>query len=325
MGPKSRAPRPAKPKDAAPKPAKDAAPKPAPKRVRPPASGAKKKAKTPVGAVGAPAAVVDEAAPAPEEEEEAGMGDDPSTDQPVIVIHPGSTRLRIGLANSRAPMVLPNCVAWRRRPASSGEPGPAGGVVDDFAALDEAVRPLARALRIGVALLGDASAADSPVEVECSAAAVAVAAAEEADRRSETPGWEAPCGASSAGAAAAHLDGSAACLVGEAAEAAARADPTAWLLFYPFQKGALCRRASPSLLRAALCAIWRAALFGGCGVHGLGLAAAQLADTCAVLALPDGFARGDANRILELLLGIYLDIGFTGYMYICFMFICVYV
>lgn len=280
---------------------------PGAKRARPAAAGSKKKAKA--SAAGGDVADDNDGlgptTPFPDEEEEAAVHDDPSTDQPVIVIHPGSTLLRIGLAHWEAPLVLPHCVAWRR--AGSPPPAAAAGVVGaiaDFEALDEAVRPIARALRVGVVLLGDSSASEVPLVAECSAAAAAAAAAERADLAAELDAGTGGLGDAppSAASGIGHVDPGARTLVGAAAEAAAHADPAAWVLFYPFRRGALCRRSSPAVLQAGLSAIWRAALTGGCGVRGLGLTASAMADSCAVLALPDGFTRRDGSELLDLLL-----------------------
>jgi hypothetical protein len=292
-----------------PKPPKE----PGVKRPRAAAAGSKKKAKA--GAAGGDVAEdndgLNPTTPLPDEEEEAAVRDDPSTDQPVIVIHPGSTLLRIGLAHWEAPMVLPHCVAWRRTSASAPATatGAVGSAIADFETLHEAVRPIARALRVGVALLGDSSAAEIPLVAERSAAAAAAAAAERADLAAELDASPFSVGHQPPSNASDHVDPSARTLVGAAAEAAAHADPAGWSLFYPFRRGALCRRSSPAVLHAALSAIWRAALTGGSGTRGLGLSASSLADSCAVLALPDGFSRRDGTELLDLLLS---EIGYAA-------------
>ena len=56
------------------------------------------------------------------------------------------------------------------------------------------------------------------------------------------------------------------------------------------------------VLRAAVVTLLESALCGGGGVAGVGLAPSQLHGCCAVLALPDGFARCDGSALLQLLL-----------------------
>ena len=233
------------------------------------------------------------------------LGDDPALDQPPIVIHFGSTSLRIGLATSELPLVMPSCIAWKSSSAATARKHELEH--QQLELLDEVVQPIARALRIGVALLGDASASEVGVRADCSKEAVSAAAAEWAVLQQEDEPFATHAPPLEDGrVAAVNVNGDVRTLVGAAAEAAARADPAGWVLFYPFRRGALCRRASPGVLRAALETILRSAIVGGCGVGGLGVHTSALADSCAVLALPDGFPRRDGSELLDVLLG---DIG----------------
>lgn len=205
----------------------------------------------------------------------------------------GSAHLRIGLASSDAPLVLPHCVSWRRRapaaaPASSLATTPIAEPT--VTALVEGSLPrLARALHLGKALLG----VEHPT----------------------VPPWLEPLPHATAATETDPFDDEQA-LVGERALAAAQLRPEEWELFWPLRRAHLAslypstscgpppnsEPAPPaSRVRDALALIWTSALCGGSGLRGLGLSAAALERSCAVLALPDLFPRHESAEMLEVL------------------------
>ncbi len=191
----------------------------------------------------------------------------------IIVLHPGSTSLRVGLANSAEPLVIPHCIAWRRK---SGRPAPFIAPSEaDAAHASDALRSVARALRVSSALL----ALDEPPSPPSLASAAPSPAA------------------ATSGAAHSDVD----VLVGEEAQRAAAQDPAGWWLFYPFENGKITERASWSVARNALGIIWRAALCGGYGLAGCGVSPSELGGVSAVLVLPDHFVRWDGSALVELL------------------------
>ncbi len=278
-------------------PAKRAAPKS--KKAEPSKDGAKepKSKKSKKGKAGEAAAEVAE-----EDADEADGQErpDPSVGAPLIVIHPGSTNLRIGLASTGVPRTLPHCVAYRRTEAgiaesaaaaAASEAGGAAALPGEgvASALEPALPPLARALRLATRMLGDTTFAVTAPSAE---------PAPDADADGDA--------AALAGVQGAKM------LVGEAALRAAEMEPDAWEVVYPMRSGRLnapvhSADAHPAQLslRAVLSAlldIWRCAICGGGGEPGVGLTAAALPSACAVLALPDMQARRDTADMVSLLL-----------------------
>ena len=235
---------------------------------------------------------------------------DPSEGAKVVVIHPGSMHVRIGLSDSPTPRVIPHCVAYRRTAAAALPAAASAGAASTrvsagesvAVALEPSLAPLARQLRLSVRLVGKQHPPVAPGAVPVSADEVAAAAA-------------AASAAAPASAAAADASGSAAItaaetddervLVGEAALRAASAAPDEWRLVYPLQWGALHLRdgSSERGLLSALELIWTCAICGGGGEPGLGLGRGALSDACVVVALPDLFERRLGAEVLSLLLG----------------------
>ena len=93
---------------------------------------------------------------------------DPSIGAHIVVIHPGSTNLRVGLASAPSPRMLPHCIAFRRTPPDDAAGADAATLVDAAAAaapsaqegeqiaavLESSLPPLARQLRASVELVG---------------------------------------------------------------------------------------------------------------------------------------------------------------------------
>lgn len=165
---------------------------------------------------------------------------DPSEGAQIVVIHPGSTNVRIGLASAAAPRILPQCVAYRRSEQAAPADAPAkyggsGGVVAQAEAtarqLEPSLAPLARQLRLGVRLVGQEH---PPVALTV----------QEVD------------GARGAGASTASTGG-ARMLVGEAALEAASSHPDEWSLIYPMAWGG--RNQMSGMSERATCVTARAA------------------------------------------------------------------
>lgn len=226
---------------------------------------------------------------------------DPSEGAAIVVIHPGSTNLRIGLSNQATPRIIPHCIAYRRTPPSddaapreAGAPGTAGEVAAK--SIEPALTPLARQLRVGVRLVGKEYPPAAPSAVPVSAAEVATAAAEGGILGpSDMPG--------AADGGLVSFD-SARMLVGDAAIRACAAAPDEWHLVHPLKWGALNLRdgLSERGLLSALEQIWRCTICGGGGEPGLGLRQSELGSACVVLALPDLFDRRFGSEVLSLLL-----------------------
>eukprot|EP00965_Chrysotila_dentata_P191569 6174610-Pleurochrysis_carterae.AAC.1 len=98
-----------------------------------------------------------------------GSRPDPTVGAHVVVIHPGSLSLRIGLVSAPSPVVIPHCVAWRRN-GNINEDTPlrvtSGSEKEDLgsfdAAMQKALRSVGRALRIGTTLLSSEETAVAP-------------------------------------------------------------------------------------------------------------------------------------------------------------------
>jgi hypothetical protein len=91
---------------------------------------------------------------------------DPSVGMPIVVIHPGSSNLRIGLSTAETPRVLPHVVAYRRSETGSEAERARAEVTPSIAdadasrgwavasKLEPAMAPLARQLRLATSLHG---------------------------------------------------------------------------------------------------------------------------------------------------------------------------
>jgi len=221
---------------------------------------------------------------------------DPAAGAQVVVIHPGSASLRVGLASEHVPLVIPHCIAWRLSGTdadASEHDGNSDAVADAETTtrleseMSAAMRPIGRALRVGQALLG--------TEPHVSPSVCMLGNDVAGGHVSTT----------SASAATARIGGSSAfatTLVGDAAVRAARSEPGRWRLFYPMRRGRFSTEAPLSIIISALESIWRAALCGGNGIRGLDLSPSDLRAACVVIVLPDLFARREGAELLGLLL-----------------------
>ena len=241
----------------------------------------------------------------------------PAIGAAVVVIHPGSTSLRIGLGEALTPRVIPHCIAYRRKAASAPSSARSDGSGTAIAQrLESSLAPLARQLRLGVQFVGE----DYPPVAPSARAlppsrphAFLDAAPKTAAAVAAAVSTAAAAVAASASAARAHAKISVvgedppppSFLVGEAALLAAHAEPDVWEVVYPLAWGALNTHGtglSERALYSAIEQIWRCAICGGGGEPGLDVRPAALAGTCAVLALPDLFDRRMGAELLQLLL-----------------------
>ncbi|KAL1496778.1 hypothetical protein AB1Y20_014366 [Prymnesium parvum] len=253
-----------------PKPPKE--PGAAPKRSRPSGGSSSKRAKAESSRAEESLRAATPVAHEENGEELEAAKPDPTVGRPVVVIHPGSKNLRVGLSDQVRPLLLPHCIAHRRAspppapPADASEP-------DTASTIESSLDLLARQLRVATLLLGGEEAPSVHPTATCA------------------PGGAAP--------AAAELP---AVLVGEAALQAAEAHPTEYDLYYPLARTRFNYANSCSMMRvlSALETIWRSALFGGAGIEGLGLQV-EAREACVVLVLPDLFDRREGSELLQLL------------------------
>jgi len=255
------------------------------------------------------------ATPDVEADEEFAARPDPALDAPVIVIHPGSVQLRIGLADALGPRVIPHCIAYPKRlmhmtrtPDSELPMDVQGEAVATI--LESSLTPLARQLRLGIRHMGQEqpiaasemysalpSAAPSFIfgdHSNAKAVAPNASSAEQADGQCNATSSSEPNGDSS----------SESFLVGESALLAARREPERWHVVYPMSCGALNTHTglSERTLYSAIEDIWRCTIYGGGGEPGLGLNPSTWPNPCAVLVLPDLFDRRMGAEILDVLL-----------------------
>jgi len=144
---------------------------------------------------------------------------DPAAGAAVIVLHPGSTNLRVGLASSPAPRVIPHCIAFRRV-IKHAQAAPCAVAVEAVVhTLEPALALLARQLRLGVQLVGHAHLPVAPTARLCDSGE-SCAVSSEADQEVNE---------------VAHAQ----FLVGEAALSAALKAPSEWDVLHPIQSGVL--------------------------------------------------------------------------------------
>jgi hypothetical protein len=150
---------------------------------------------------------------------------DPSEGAAVVVLHPGSTNLRVGLATDSAPRVLPHCIAFRRSargPAAADATAAAAGAADALVReVEPALGLLARQLRLGVQLVGQEFPPVPPTV------------------RGKSGGGRGSGGGEAGRGKSGGADEGARFLVGEAAVTAAHAHPEEWELVRPFKWGTL--------------------------------------------------------------------------------------
>ena len=192
---------------------------------------------------------------------------DPTASTAVVVIHPGSTNLRIGLFDAESPVVIPHCIAFRRNKAARGKSvplDPTDALLCDAVAvcLEPALVPLARQvtsqmisnhpaasrpnaqhicgcpfsdwqLQLATLLIGEEHSLSLP-SVAPSAAGV------------ESPARASACAAPAPAPAPTTEDTAAPFLVGQAALSAAAAEPDNWVVVHPWRYAGINHAASSS-------------------------------------------------------------------------------
>ena len=217
---------------------------------------------------------------------------DPSEGAQVVVIHPGSTNLRIGLADASAPRVVPHCIAFRRFAARAA--AAADNAAPKADALVKELEPtlglLGRQLRLGQQLVGQIYEPVPPTVQKVGPGEMPPSADDEKGETTEG-----------------------AFLVGNAAVKAALASPDEWDLIHPLKwcglntyepynkQGGEAPRSATAML-SAIAQIWKCAICGGGGEPGIGLTPASLSTACVVLAMPDLFDRRLGSQLLSILL-----------------------
>lgn len=226
-------------------------------------------------------------------EEEPGRGwearevrPDPASDAVTVIIHPGSTNLRVGLHYAYAPIVIPHCIAFRRTTRSAPhDRSDHAATLLASASLESALVPLSRQLRVAMRLVGG----EQPPLVPSVANASLDYPFEQSTASMNGP---------------ANGGDSSRFLVGQAALLAAVAAPEEWEVLHPWHSAGTNRGSEKSVrgLLTAIEQIWTCVICGGGGQKGLGLSRQQLSDACAVIALPDVFDRREGSDIISLLL-----------------------